>query len=187
MDRTGAAASSRPCFLKQPAAARAVRRESCPRAGAEQKIEDPDGPGRSAASKSRKASSALPPEGIRLRHRSFRQRWQCLQIIVPLIPCGQEKAFLGAGSGTAAKAPLETLPFACSTCYIRNGYKTFDWRGTTMAYKVTDACVNCGSCEASCPNNAISEKNGARYIDPSKCVSCGTCASNCPVEAIVEE
>lgn len=55
-----------------------------------------------------------------------------------------------------------------------------------MAYKVTDACVNCGSCEGACPVGAISEGNGARVIDDSKCVSCGTCASECPASAIVE-
>lgn len=55
-----------------------------------------------------------------------------------------------------------------------------------MAHKVTDACVNCGACEAECPVGAISEKNGARSIDPAKCIDCGACASTCPVEAIVE-
>ncbi|MDR0315348.1 MAG: 4Fe-4S binding protein, partial [Treponema sp.] len=27
-----------------------------------------------------------------------------------------------------------------------------------MAYKVSDACVNCGACDAECPAEAISEK-----------------------------
>lgn len=54
-----------------------------------------------------------------------------------------------------------------------------------MAYKVTDACVNCGACEPECPVSAISEKNDARWIDPDKCTDCGTCASVCPTEAIV--
>ena len=25
----------------------------------------------------------------------------------------------------------------------------------TMAIKITDDCINCGACEAECPNNAI--------------------------------
>jgi len=53
-------------------------------------------------------------------------------------------------------------------------------------YKVTDACVNCGSCEMECTVNAISEKNGKRYIDPDKCVDCKECPSICPTEAIVQ-
>ena len=55
-----------------------------------------------------------------------------------------------------------------------------------MAYKITDACVACGSCAAQCPVEAISE--GDIYkIDADTCVSCGACAEQCPVEAIVEE
>jgi NAD-dependent dihydropyrimidine dehydrogenase PreA subunit len=54
-----------------------------------------------------------------------------------------------------------------------------------MAHKVTDACVNCGACEGECPVQAISEKNGARWIDPAKCIDCGACAAACPTEAIV--
>jgi ferredoxin len=53
-----------------------------------------------------------------------------------------------------------------------------------MAYKITDACTNCGACEAECPFEAIQEKGGARWIDPDICSSCGTCADSCPVGAI---
>lgn len=56
-----------------------------------------------------------------------------------------------------------------------------------MAYKITDACVNCGSCEGECPTGAISESGDKRVIDAGACVSCGTCAGVCPTEAIVEE
>ncbi|MDR2078792.1 MAG: 4Fe-4S binding protein [Treponema sp.] len=56
-----------------------------------------------------------------------------------------------------------------------------------MAYKISDACVNCGSCESECPSEAISEKDNARWIDPDKCVDCGSCAASCPTEAIAAE
>ena len=56
-----------------------------------------------------------------------------------------------------------------------------------MAYKVTDACVNCGSCDGECAVGAISEKDGKRAIDSGKCVDCGACAGVCPTEAIVQE
>ena len=56
-----------------------------------------------------------------------------------------------------------------------------------MAYKISDACVNCGACEADCPVQAISESGNARKIDAEKCISCGACAASCPAEAISEE
>lgn len=56
-----------------------------------------------------------------------------------------------------------------------------------MAYKISDACVNCGACEGECPVSAISEVDGKRSINADACISCGTCASTCPTEAIAEE
>jgi len=54
-----------------------------------------------------------------------------------------------------------------------------------MAYKITDACINCGACESECPVEAISEKDGARWIDPALCQDCGACVSACPTDAII--
>jgi len=52
-----------------------------------------------------------------------------------------------------------------------------------MAYKITDSCVACGSCESECPVGAISA--GDIYkIDPDTCIDCGACESTCPTEAI---
>ena len=58
---------------------------------------------------------------------------------------------------------------------------------TIMAFKITDACLACGSCAEQCPVEAISEGDGIFVIDPDVCVSCGSCAEQCPAEAIVEE
>lgn len=55
-----------------------------------------------------------------------------------------------------------------------------------MAYKITDACVSCGTCEGECPVSAISQGDGKYEIDPDTCISCGTCAGACPVGAIEE-
>jgi ferredoxin len=55
-----------------------------------------------------------------------------------------------------------------------------------MAYKISDACINCGACEGECPAGAISEKDAKRWIDPDKCVDCGSCTGACPVEAIAQ-
>ena len=56
-----------------------------------------------------------------------------------------------------------------------------------MAYKITDACISCGACEAECPTNAISEGENTFVIDPETCIECGACAGVCPVEAPVSE
>ena len=53
-----------------------------------------------------------------------------------------------------------------------------------MAYKITDSCVSCGTCEGECPVGAISQGDGKYEIDADACVSCGTCAGECPVGAI---
>ncbi|MBQ9166623.1 MAG: 4Fe-4S binding protein [Oscillospiraceae bacterium] len=56
-----------------------------------------------------------------------------------------------------------------------------------MAYKITDACISCGSCAAQCPMGAISEGDGQYVIDADTCISCGACAGQCPMGAIEEE
>ena len=56
-----------------------------------------------------------------------------------------------------------------------------------MAYKITDACVKCGTCADNCPVEAISEGDGKYVIDADQCVDCGTCAAECPNDAISEE
>lgn len=35
-----------------------------------------------------------------------------------------------------------------------------------MAYKITEECVSCSSCELECPNQAISEGEDTYVIDP---------------------
>jgi ferredoxin len=53
-----------------------------------------------------------------------------------------------------------------------------------MAYKISDACISCGTCEAECPVNAISAGDSIYVIDPDTCIDCGACASVCPTSAI---
>ncbi|OQA05523.1 MAG: Ferredoxin [bacterium ADurb.Bin374] len=49
-------------------------------------------------------------------------------------------------------------------------------------YRISEDCVECGSCLAVCPVKAIRE--GEPYVITSKCNDCGRCAEVCPVEAI---
>jgi ferredoxin len=54
-----------------------------------------------------------------------------------------------------------------------------------MAYKITEDCVSCGTCEPECPVGAISEGEGSYVIDADICTECGACAEVCPVGAIL--
>ena len=47
-----------------------------------------------------------------------------------------------------------------------------------------DACILCGACESECPYEAISEKDGTMWIDPTICQDAGDCVDVCPVDAI---
>ena len=51
-----------------------------------------------------------------------------------------------------------------------------------MAYKITDECIKCGSCESECPVNAISEGDDKYVIDANECLECG---AEYPMEAVL--
>ena len=56
-----------------------------------------------------------------------------------------------------------------------------------MATYITEDCINCGVCEAVCPNKAISPTEYFYLIDPQFCTECvgfhgeEQCQSVCPV------
>ena len=56
-----------------------------------------------------------------------------------------------------------------------------------MAFKITEKCISCGACAASCPVECIAQGDEKYEIDENICISCGTCASVCPVAAPEEE
>ena len=53
-----------------------------------------------------------------------------------------------------------------------------------MAYKITDACIACGTGADECPVEAIHEGDGKYEIDADSCIECGSCADACPTGAI---
>ena len=62
-----------------------------------------------------------------------------------------------------------------------------------MATMITEECINCGVCEAECPNEAISEGAEIFQIDPALCTECVAfhdseqCAVVCPVDCCVTD
>lgn len=56
-----------------------------------------------------------------------------------------------------------------------------------MAHKISDACVSCGACEATCPVSAISAGDTQYQVDADACIDCGACEGACPTGAISEE
>lgn len=52
-----------------------------------------------------------------------------------------------------------------------------------MAYKISEDCISCGSCEPECPVSCISSGDERYVIDESVCIECGACANVCPVDA----
>jgi len=55
-----------------------------------------------------------------------------------------------------------------------------------MAHVISEECINCGSCEAECPVDAISQGDERFVIDHETCTDCGNCVEVCPVDAISE-
>jgi NAD-dependent dihydropyrimidine dehydrogenase PreA subunit len=54
-----------------------------------------------------------------------------------------------------------------------------------MPRRIDDTCIACGSCQAVCPVDCISE--GDIYvIDEDVCIDCGACEAECPTESIFE-
>jgi Fe-S-cluster-containing hydrogenase component 2 len=51
---------------------------------------------------------------------------------------------------------------------------------------VTDAvvCQACGTCEARCQMEAVTEHDGAPRVDDTRCIGCGLCVSTCPSGAL---
>jgi ferredoxin len=57
-----------------------------------------------------------------------------------------------------------------------------------MARVISDKCIGCGACEATCPVEAISIVNSmgeTRFeVDPDICIDCGVCEIGCHAGAI---
>ena len=56
-----------------------------------------------------------------------------------------------------------------------------------MAHVISDECVSCGACAATCPVSAISEGADKYVVDADVCIDCGACEGVCPTGAVKPE
>lgn len=54
---------------------------------------------------------------------------------------------------------------------------------TPKGYRITDACIGCGSCLEQCPQGCI-EAGAPCRIQQEHCLHCGSCHAVCPVHAV---
>jgi len=55
-----------------------------------------------------------------------------------------------------------------------------------MAHEISNECIKCGACAATCPLECISEGDDKYVINADTCIDCGACEDACPVSAIVQ-
>jgi len=65
----------------------------------------------------------------------------------------------------------------------REKFSIGDWKIKEKGYKISEECIECGTCKDLCPQQVISE--GTPFeIAQNHCLHCGLCYENCPSEAI---
>lgn len=66
---------------------------------------------------------------------------------------------------------------------FREVYLVGQSEAPVKGYRITDACIGCGTCLGSCPQSCIVP--GEKYtIQQEHCLHCGACYENCPVKAV---
>lgn len=66
---------------------------------------------------------------------------------------------------------------------FRGNYVMGNGKITPKGYRISEACIGCGTCLQGCPQRCIRE--GASYVIAQEhCLHCGNCFENCPVQAV---
>lgn len=77
----------------------------------------------------------------------------------------------------------------CSCCCIAMKMR-YDYgigiynSGPYLPFFDPGACTHCGTCETTCPVDALSMVEGKVFVDQSRCLGCGLCAQGCPSSAL---
>jgi coenzyme F420-reducing hydrogenase beta subunit len=77
-----------------------------------------------------------------------------------------------------------------SQAWLKENTKRYAFKKLEKEIIQTGACVECGSCVAGCPVEAITgERVQSKYIPTltGKCIACGTCYAMCPRTSILEK
>lgn len=77
-----------------------------------------------------------------------------------------------------------------SQAWLKENTKRYAFKKLEREIIQTGACVECGSCVAGCPVDAITgERVESKYVPTltGKCIACGTCYAMCPRTSILEK
>ncbi|HIV94312.1 MAG TPA: 4Fe-4S binding protein [Candidatus Sellimonas avistercoris] len=69
---------------------------------------------------------------------------------------------------------------------FRETYVIGNGRAKEKGYRITDACIGCGTCASVCPQRCVTPGDAGTpyHISPEHCLHCGNCSEHCPVSAI---
>lgn len=69
---------------------------------------------------------------------------------------------------------------------FREVYTVGQAEAPQKGYRITDACIGCGTCLEHCPQGCIVP--GEKYtIQPEHCLHCGACYEHCPAKAVEKQ